>query len=91
MGHPCCREPFPLLADPVGYAPDTLDIWARPAEMEYWLGVLGDQVQTVVEKAVASEANSQGARRTPGAARVHAAPSSLCQDVSEGGASFQAC
>ena len=57
----CCREPFPLLADPVGYTPDTLDIWSRPAEMEYWLGVLGDQVQTVVEKAVASEGNSQGA------------------------------
>ena len=41
--------------------PDTLDIWSNRAEMDYWLGVLGDQVQTVVEKAVASEGNSQGA------------------------------
>ena len=56
------REPFPLLADPVNYTPDTLDIWSNRPEMGYWLGVLGDQVQTVVEKAVASEGNSQGTR-----------------------------
>lgn len=24
------REPFPLLAEPVTYTPDTLDIWVRP-------------------------------------------------------------
>jgi hypothetical protein len=50
-----CREPFPLLADPVHYTPDTLDIWADRSEMLYWLGVLQDQVQTVVEKAAASD------------------------------------
>ncbi len=51
-----CREPFPLLADPVHYTPDTLDIWGDRSEMLYWLTVLQDQVQTVVEKAAASDA-----------------------------------
>jgi len=48
-------EPFPLLADPAGYAPDTLDVAADRAELDYWLGVLRDQVPQVVEKAVSSE------------------------------------
>lgn len=28
--------------------------------MDYWLGVLQEQIPTVVEKAVASESNSEG-------------------------------
>ena len=51
----CCREPFPLLADGVHYTPDTLDIWGDRSEMDYWLGVLLDQVGTVVEKAAACD------------------------------------
>ena len=55
------REPFPLLADPVQYTPDTLDIWGNRSEMDYWLGVLLDQVSTVVEKAAACD-GQPGAR-----------------------------
>ncbi|EIE24982.1 fumble-domain-containing protein [Coccomyxa subellipsoidea C-169] len=57
------REPFPLLADAVHYTPDTLDIWGDRAEMDYWLGVLLDQVGTVVEKAAACDGQPDGRRR----------------------------
>ena len=30
--------------------------------MDYWLGILGEQVDTIVEKAIASEGNSPGAQ-----------------------------
>lgn len=63
-------EPFPLLADPVKYEPNTLDIAADPAEMEYWLGVLQDQIPTVCEKAVASDGGSKGATRPPWCCRA---------------------
>lgn len=55
-----CRETFPLLMDPVSYSPDTLDIWSNRLEMDYWLSTLGEQVDNIVEKAIASEGNSQG-------------------------------
>jgi hypothetical protein len=55
-----CREPFPLLADPVQYTPDTLDIWGNRSEMDYWLGVLLDQIGTVVEKAAACDGQPGG-------------------------------
>lgn len=55
-----CRETFPLLMDPVSYSPDTLDIWSNRPEMDYWLGILGEQVDNIVEKAIASEGNSPG-------------------------------
>ena len=29
--------------------------------MDYWLGILGEQVDTIVEKAINSEGNSPGA------------------------------
>ena len=58
---PARRETFPLLTDPVSYSPDTLDIWSNRPEMDYWLGILGEQVDTIVEKAIASEGNSPGA------------------------------
>ena len=46
--------------DPVSYSPDTLDIWSNRPEMDYWLGILGEQVDNIVEKAIASEGNSPG-------------------------------
>lgn len=61
-------EAFPLLADPVHYIPDTQDMHKDREEMEYWLGVLHDQIGTVVAKAIASE------RGTPG----ELPPSILC-------------
>lgn len=47
--------------DPVSYSPDTLDIWSNRPEMDYWLSILGEQVDNIVEKAIASEGNSPGA------------------------------
>lgn len=46
--------------DPGSYSPDTLDIWSNRPEMDYWLGILGEQVDNIVEKAIASECNSPG-------------------------------
>lgn len=62
-----CREPFPLLADPVQYTPDTLDTWGNRSEMDYWLGVLLDQIGTVVEKAAACDGQ-------PGGCHLHELP-----------------
>ena len=58
--HALRRETFPLLMDPVSYSPDTLDIWSNRPEMDYWLSILGEQVDNIVEKAIASEGNSPG-------------------------------
>ena len=58
------RETFPLLMDPVSYSPDTLDIWSNRPEMDYWLSILGEQVDDTVEKAIASEGNSPGVPST---------------------------
>lgn len=59
---PSC-EPFPLLSDPASYNPNTIDINGDAAEMAYWVGILQDQIPTVVEKAAASEDNSTEAVR----------------------------
>jgi len=59
---PTC-EPFPLLSDPLHYNPNTVDINGDDAEMAYWVGVLQDQIPTVVEKAAASEGNTPEAVR----------------------------
>lgn len=56
-------EPFPLLADPGGYNPNTIDINSDAAEMAYWVGILQDAIPTVVQKAAASENNSAEAIR----------------------------
>lgn len=56
-------EPFPLLADPKRYEPNTIDINADAAEMAYWVGILQDAIPTVVEKAAASEGNTTEAVR----------------------------
>lgn len=51
------------------YTPDTLDIWGDRSEMDYWLGVLLDQVSTVVEKAAACD-NKPGVLSMPHCAPV---------------------
>jgi bifunctional damage-control phosphatase, subfamily II, fusion protein len=56
-------EPFPLLADPGGYNPNTIDINSDAAEMAYWVGILQDAIPTVVQKAASSENNSAEAVR----------------------------
>ena len=56
-------EPFPLLVDPAVYTPNTIDINADAAEMSYWVGILADQIPTVVEKAASSEGNAPEAVR----------------------------
>jgi len=68
-------EPFPLLADAARYQPNTLDmhasvsndcpvnLYGEEREMDYWLGVLADQIPAVVEKAVASEGATSDAKR----------------------------
>ncbi len=53
-------EPFPLLVDPNGYEPNTLDIVHDQGEMKYWLEVLAQQIGTGVEKAIACEGGSPG-------------------------------
>ncbi|WIA23193.1 hypothetical protein OEZ86_010083 [Tetradesmus obliquus] len=57
------QEPFPLLADPANYCPNTIDINTDEAEYRWLLQVLEDQVPTVVEKAVKSEGGGDGPRR----------------------------
>ena len=56
-------ESFPLLADPGGYNPNTIDINSDAAEMAYWVGILQDAIPTVVQKAASSEDNSTEAVR----------------------------
>ncbi|GJP44935.1 hypothetical protein CLOM_g4333 [Closterium sp. NIES-68] len=55
-------EVFPLLADPLSYEPNTVDL-SDPDEREYWLGILQDHIPNLVEKAVASEGATEDARR----------------------------
>ncbi|KAG1660836.1 hypothetical protein FOA52_008947 [Chlamydomonas sp. UWO 241] len=57
-------EPFPLLADPASYEPNTLDISLdKDGSFGWWLKLLDDQVPTVVEKAIASEGGGELATR----------------------------
>eukprot|EP00897_Mesotaenium_endlicherianum_P000944 jgi/Mesen1/10850/ME000093S10365 len=55
-------EPFPLLADPRGYEPNTIDL-AEVEEREYWFRILDDHTPTLVDMAVASEGGTDDARR----------------------------
>ncbi|KAF8056112.1 pantothenate kinase 2 [Scenedesmus sp. PABB004] len=57
------QEPFPLLADPASYTPNTIDINTDDAEYTWLLQVLEDQVPTVVEKAIKSEGGGDAPRR----------------------------
>lgn len=56
-------EPFPLLDDPAGYEPNTVDINSDEEEYTWWLKLLEDQIPTVMEKAVASEGGGDGPTR----------------------------
>lgn len=48
------QEPFPLLAQPAEYLPDTIDI-TDTAEMNYWIKILSGQTPIVAEKAIATD------------------------------------
>jgi hypothetical protein len=55
----------PRAGGQVSYEPNTLDIYSDPEEMAYWLGVLADQIPTVVQKAMACEGTTAGAGCSP--------------------------
>lgn len=55
-------EPFPLLKDPKGYEPNTVDL-SQHDEREYWFSILSDHLPTLVDTAVASEGATEGAKR----------------------------
>lgn len=63
-------EPFPLLADPKGYEPNTVDL-GDPNELQYWFTILSDHSPDLVDKAVASEGGTDDAKRR-GDAFAHA-------------------
>lgn len=67
----CCCLP----ADPLNYQDNTLNIHEDMAELDYWLGVLEDQIRTAVEKAISS---SDGSRGTVLAACCAAEPLAAC-------------
>lgn len=54
-------EPFPLLSRSFKYVPNTIDINSDAAEMAYWVGILQDQLATVMEKAASSQSNTRDA------------------------------
>ena len=54
-------EPFPLLSISHKYVPNTIDINADAAEKAYWIGILQDQLATVMEKAASSQGNTDDA------------------------------
>lgn len=56
-------EPFSLLEDSVHYDPNTIDINNDRGELEYWVGVLQNQIPDVVEKAFTSEGGTKEAQR----------------------------
>ena len=53
-----------LRADPLNYQDNTLNIHEDMAELDYWLGVLEDQIRTAVEKAISSSDGSRGTALT---------------------------
>lgn len=55
-------EPFPLLADPKRYEPNTVDL-GDPNELQYWFTILSDHSPDLVDKAVASEGGTDDAKR----------------------------
>ncbi|CAD7700634.1 unnamed protein product [Ostreobium quekettii] len=58
---------FPLLADPDEYEPSTIDINQSEEERTFWLNILEEHIPTIVEKAIASEGETELATR-----RAHA-------------------
>ena len=61
-------EPFPLLSQRPGYryVANTIDLSADAAEMAYWVGILQDQLPTVMEKAASSQGNTKEAMERAG-------------------------
>ena len=59
-------QPFPLLAEPQQYEPETFNIVDDPGARSYWLGVLRDSIPGVVDKAALSEQRTPGQLRAPG-------------------------
>ncbi|XP_057855485.2 pantothenate kinase 2 isoform X2 [Cryptomeria japonica] len=55
-------EPFPLLADPKRYEPNTVDL-GDPSELQYWLTILSEHLPDLVDKAVASEGGTDNSKR----------------------------
>ncbi|KAL3694172.1 hypothetical protein R1sor_007823 [Riccia sorocarpa] len=55
-------EAFPLLADPSGYEPNTIDL-SDLSEREYWFNILSNTLPDLVEKAVASEGGTDNAKK----------------------------
>ncbi|XP_048588181.1 4'-phosphopantetheine phosphatase-like isoform X2 [Nematostella vectensis] len=55
---PCQLVPFPLLASPGDYLPDTEDLTADAAARQYWLDCFGAALDKVVERAIWSQRNS---------------------------------
>eukprot|EP00252_Welwitschia_mirabilis_P002910 TRINITY_DN12918_c0_g1_i1.p1 TRINITY_DN12918_c0_g1~~TRINITY_DN12918_c0_g1_i1.p1 ORF type:complete len:874 (+),score=191.99 TRINITY_DN12918_c0_g1_i1:173-2794(+) len=55
-------EPFPLLADPKAYEPNTVDL-GDLSELQYWLTILSDHLPDLVDKAVASEGGTEDAKK----------------------------
>lgn len=74
-------EPFPLLADPKGYEPNTVDL-GDPNELQYWFTILSDHSPDLVDKAVASEGGTDDAKRR-GDAFAHAFRAHLARLMEE--------
>lgn len=55
-------KPFPLLKDPKGYEPNTVDL-SLHSEREYWFNILSDHLPTLVDTAIASEGATDDAKR----------------------------
>lgn len=52
-----CKD---VLHDVLQYDPNTIDINNDRGELEYWVGVLQNQIPDVVEKAFTSEGGTKG-------------------------------
>lgn len=60
--HLCEHTVFPLLHDPSGYEPNTVDM-SRPGELDYWCKILLKQLPSLLERAVRSEGDTEDAQR----------------------------
>lgn len=54
---------LPLLADPAGYEPNTIDMVVNAAAREYWLDLFERQIPRVIRLAAASQDNTDDAHR----------------------------
>ncbi len=84
--HACPPPPVPPRPLPQ-YDPNTVNINTDRSELEYWAGVLQDQIPTVVEKAITSEGSTKGERS--GAAQRSPAPGGKGPLYETSGAGFR--